>query len=176
MKPSTTAKKPLKPRKDVDLRITPEALLRRLGPFDLDPCANTEQPWPTAATMINERDDGLVSLWHGMVWLSPPYARRKDLAMWLERMALYNQGIALLYAQTDSALYQEHVWPVARAYLFLRERIVFHLPDGNRFPAGLGIRGPLVLVAYGDEAAARLARCRDLGALLVAPPAEPLHA
>ena len=29
--------------------ITPPWILRALGPFDLDPCAADQQPWPTAA-------------------------------------------------------------------------------------------------------------------------------
>jgi hypothetical protein len=147
-----------------DSWITPRWLIERLGPFDLDPCAATPQPWPTAQRMIPEREDGLLYLWHGFVWCNPPYGRR--MKIWLERMALHNNGIALVFARTDTATFFEHVWPVASAALFLRGRLTFHRPSGEPAPNGHNSGGPSVLLGFGSEASRRLRACRDLGALV----------
>ena len=39
--------------------LTPPEILRALGPFDLDPCAPADRPWPTAALHYTVRDNGL---------------------------------------------------------------------------------------------------------------------
>jgi hypothetical protein len=50
-----------------DIWLTPPDLLRRLGSFDLDPCAAPPpRPWPTAARHIALPDDGLSAVW--AVW------------------------------------------------------------------------------------------------------------
>lgn len=150
-----------------DSWITPRWLLGRLGVFDLDPCASSPQPWPTARTMVTEHEDGLLRLWSGLVWLNPPYGRR--LAVWLERMALHNNGIALVFARTDTQAFHRHVWPFASAVLFLEGRLNFCRPDGTSAKRGGNSGGPSVLIAYGEEAVARLENCRDLGAFVRLP-------
>jgi len=98
--------------------ITPRWLIERLGPFDLDPCACEPQPWPTAKRMVTENEDGLLLQWSGFVWCNPPYGRL--LGVWLERMSVHNNGIALVFARTDTRAFHSHVWPCASALLFLR--------------------------------------------------------
>ena len=148
-----------------DSWITPEWLLKRLGPFDLDPCACDPQPWPTAKTMVTEKEDGLSYLWHGFVWLNPPYGRR--MVIWLERMALHNNGIALVFARTETQAFHRHVWPFASALLFLEGRLNFHHPDGGLSRYGHNSGGPSVLIAYGEMAKERLMQCRDRGTLVI---------
>lgn len=65
-----------------DSWITPKWIIDRLGTFDLDPCACEPQP------------------------CNPPYGR--SLGIWLERMALHNNGIALVFARTDTRAFHDH--------------------------------------------------------------------
>ncbi len=147
-----------------DSWITPRFILDRLGDFDLDPCACDPQPWPTARRMVTEKENGLLTLWEGMVWLNPPYG--KALGTWLNRLALHDNGIALVFARTDTRAFHESVWPFASSLLFLRGRITFCTPDGQPAPMGHNSGGPSVLIGYGPEAARRLRACRDMGALV----------
>lgn len=53
--------------------LTPPCLLRRLGPFDLDPCSPVNRPWDTARHHYTIEDDGLQQPWFGRVFCNPPY-------------------------------------------------------------------------------------------------------
>jgi hypothetical protein len=139
--------------------LTPPDLLARLGPFDLDPCAAVDQPWQTAATQWTIRDDGLSRPWHGRVWLNPPYSNNEA---WMRRMG---QGIALVFARTETRWFFDTVWDRAAAVLFLRGRLHFYTPDGKRAKGNAG--GPHVLAAYGNEDAKTLYGLRDLGRIMV---------
>lgn len=117
--------------------------------------------------MVTEKEDGLLRPWSGFVWMNPPYGRA--LGIWLERLSIHNNGIALVFGRTDTAAFHQHVWPAASSILFLRGRLTFHYPDGSRPRDGANSGGPSVLIAYGPEADRRLAACRDLGALAKGP-------
>lgn len=147
-----------------DSWITPRWILERVGPFDLDPCACDPQPWPTAARMVTESEDGLLLLWSGFVWCNPPYGR--SLGVWLERMAVHRNGIALVFARTDTRAFHDHVWPFADTLLFLRGRLTFCTPAGDPAPLGHNSGGPSVLIGYGPEASRRLKQCGDIGAIV----------
>jgi len=127
--------------------LTPPEIIEALGPFDLDPCSPVVRPWPTAQTHYTARDDGLCHPWSGRVWLNPPYGARTTL--WLRKLAYHGDGIALVFARTETDMFHRWVWPYARAMLFLRGRLHFHRPDGSRADANAG--GPSVLLAYGER-------------------------
>ena len=135
--------------------LTPPDLLRQLGDFDLDPCAPVVRPWPTAAAHLTIEDNGLKKPWHGRVWCNPPYGL--EAAKWLARLADHGNGIALIFARTETRMFFEHVWPKASALLFLEGRLHFHHVDGRRASANSG--APSVLVAYGSSNAATLRAC-----------------
>lgn len=147
-----------------DSWITPKWLIDRLGPFDLDPCACNPQPWPTAKQMVTEDQDGLLMQWYGHVWCNPPYG--KALSVWLERMALHNNGVALVFARTETKAFFNNVWPYAKSVLFLKGRLTFFRPDGSKPRCGHNSGGPSVLIAYGDRAHFDLSNCKDLGVQL----------
>lgn len=116
--------------------------------------------------MITEKEDGLLSLWSGLVWCNPPYGRR--MSVWLERMALHANGIALVFARTDTRPFQRHVFPFAQSLLFLRGRVTFYTPEGVKALEGHNSGGPSVLIAYGQEASRRLrSQHKKHGALVV---------
>ncbi len=114
--------------------------------------------------MFTEREDGLMRPWRGLVWCNPPYG--KALGVWLNRMALHNDGIALVFARTETRAFTEHVWPFASALLFIRGRLTFCTPEGLPAREGHNSGGPSVLVAYGSNASRRLHLARDLGAVV----------
>jgi len=139
-----------------DTWLTPPEILKALGPFDLDPCCPPVMPWKTAARCFTERDDGLAQPWAGRVWLNPPYSR--EAVRWLRRMAQHGNGVALVFARTETEWFWETVWRAATALHFFEGRIHFHHPDGRRARANAG--APSVLAAYGDDNAAALKSCR----------------
>lgn len=135
--------------------LTPPEIIEALGPFDLDPCAApSPRPWPTAARHIELPEDGLEAEWHGRVWLNPPYSFAAW--NWLSKLADHGDGIALVFARTETVGFISEVWQRAYGALFLHGRLHFHYADGTRAPANSG--APSVLVAYGAEAAATLKR------------------
>ncbi len=129
--------------------LTPPHIVKALGLFDLDPCAPHEsrRPWDMASRHYSAEDDGLSQPWEGRVWCNPPYGL--EAAKWLDRLANHGNGIALIFARTETAMFFEHVWGKADAVLFLRGRLHFHHVDGARAAANAG--APSVLVAYGEH-------------------------
>lgn len=131
-----------------DVWLTPRFILDALGDFDLDPCAPASQPWPTAARVYTEADDGLTKEWDGRVWLNPPYSQTL-LAAFMKRMAEHNRGTALIFAKTETRVFFDCVWRKASGLLFLRHRLHFFDEGGHMAPHNAG--APSVLVAYGSR-------------------------
>jgi phage N-6-adenine-methyltransferase len=142
--------------------ITPRWILDGLPRFDLDPCASLTQPWPTAAAMLTVADDGLAADWAGTVWCNPPYSAAD---VWMARLAAHGDGMALVFARTETRWWFESVWPAASALLFIAGRVTFHRPDGTTSKAGHNAGGPSVLIAYGATCAGWLRDCTIRGAL-----------
>jgi hypothetical protein len=126
--------------------LTPPEWIEKLGPFDLDPCCPPKMPWPTASNMIFAAG-GLEAEWIGRVWLNPPFGRQA--AAWISKLAEHNNGIALIPARTETAMFYESVWPRAASVCFVRGRPHFHYPDGKRATFNSG--APIALVAYGEN-------------------------
>lgn len=127
--------------------LTPPEIMAALPMFDLDPCAPIARPWATALQHYTLNDDGLKQPWHGRVWCNPPYGR--ETPAWLDRLASHGDGIALIFAGTETDMFFRHVWERATALLFLRGRLHFHHVDGRRAAANGG--APSVLIAYGER-------------------------
>lgn len=147
--------------------LTPPALVKALGEFDLDPCSPIVRPWDTAKKHYSVLDDGLSQPWEGRVWLNPPYGQ--ESGKWLERLARHGRGTAMIFARTETALFFDWVWPKASALLFVRGRVHFHFVDGRRAEANGG--APSVLIAYGDDDANQLEASRIEGAFVPLSPA-----
>jgi hypothetical protein len=144
--------------------LTPPEIVKALGPFDLDPCCPAVMPWKTAGRMIHWPDsDGMLERWSGSVWLNPPYG--PQTGHWLKRLYQHGNGIALVFARTETAMFRDWVWRKADAVLFVEGRLHFHRPDGKRAEANSG--APSVLIAYGPECAERLKKC-GIGGYFVA--------
>jgi hypothetical protein len=127
--------------------LTPPSIVHALGPFDLDPCSPKNRPWSTAAKHYTREDDGLAQPWAGRVWLNPPYGAGMD--RWLAKLAEHGNGIAFIFARTETAFFQRYVWSKADALFFVAGRVSFHDVSGAISTGGSG--APSVLIAYGEQ-------------------------
>lgn len=154
--------------------ITPRYIIEALqrgfhGPFDLDPCASLTQPWPTATRMLTIVDDGLHAPWDPgcSVYCNPPYG--PHVSHWLARLSSHGNGVALIFARTETVAWQSYVFGTrppyikASAVLFLDGRVKFCLPNGKESKQTAG--APSALVAYGFSAN-RLRACGLRGGLV----------
>jgi len=144
--------------KYTDTWLTPPEIIKSVGQFDLDPCAALNMPWETATTMWTIEDDGLSKEWYGRVWCNPPYS---DVVPWFKRMAQHGNGIVLTFARTETAYYHEYVWGVADAIFFFDGRLTFCKENGMKAKNNAG--APSVLIAYGENNAEELRRCKLRG-------------
>lgn len=127
--------------------LTPPDILQALGVFDLDPCCPITPPWKIAENSFTVADNGFVRNWFGRVWLNPPYT--KDTWRWMKKLAEHGNGIALIFARTETKAFFPYVWDMADAIFFFSKRLTFYNVDGT---IGKGNSGaPSVLVAYGQE-------------------------
>jgi hypothetical protein len=144
--------------------LTPPEIVRALGVFHLDPCAPTVRPWDTALHHFDVTRDGLAQPWEGRVWCNPPFGR--EAVKWLRRMVHHGNGIALVPARTETAMFYECIWGGADAVLFMKGRPHFHYVDGRRAAANSG--APICLAAYGIANVAALERS-GLGIVVAVP-------
>jgi hypothetical protein len=101
---------------------TPAFIFAALGlEFDLDPCAAESGDYVPAKNRYTVRDDGLSKPWSGRVWLNPPYGPHTP--RWLSRLAAHGEGIALVFARTDTRWF--HAAAVRADLLCFTRRIAF---------------------------------------------------
>lgn len=134
---------------------TPPSIFQALGvTFDLDPCSPVAGPldWIPVRNRLTEEDDGLFCRWEGNVWMNPPYG--SDTIRWLKRLAQHGQGIALVFARTDTEWFHEYCTQ-AHAIVFMRGRVRFITPGGD--PGGTPGSGSMLL-AFGEENSRTLER------------------
>lgn len=127
--------------------LTPPEIIKALGVFDLDPCAPLKRPWATANRHYTIEDDGLKQQWDGRVFCNPPYGRATGL--WLARMCVHGNGIALIFARTETAIFFNYIWNEAHGVMFLKGRLRFYNADGTLPVNSAG--SPSCLVAYGAD-------------------------
>lgn len=136
--------------------FTPPSIFDALGlRFDLDPAApRGGVSWVPAARSLSIDENGLAHPWSGRVWLNPPYG--EQTGRWLGRLAEHGDGVALVFARTDTSWWQDCA-PRADVVCFVRGRIRFLRPDGTagRYTGG----APSALLAFGHECAAAVRRC-----------------
>ena len=89
--------------------------------------------------------------WFGRVFCNPPYGR--NLHLWLEKLKSHGNGIAVVFARTETKCFFENVWYSADALLFVKGRIRFYHVSGKQ---GGTPGAPSVFVAYGKKNAKAL--------------------
>lgn len=127
--------------------LTDPNLLKKLGDFDLDPCSPVVPPWKIAEHTFTILDDGLKQDWFGRVWLNPPYG--KETYEWIRKLTIHNNGIALIFARTETKLFRDFVWKKASSIYFFGKRLYFYNVDGTKpkFNAG----APSCLISFGSN-------------------------
>lgn len=141
--------------------LTPPELVIKLGEFDLDPCTPINPPFTHAKTNFNVNDDGLKKNWFGRVYMNPPYGKGMD--KWIEKLKMHGNGIALIFARTETKCFFNHIWDDADAILFVKGRIKFYNIDGEQ----KGTPGaPSIFVAYGKKNADALEKSGIEGKLI----------
>ena len=128
--------------------FTPGWITEPLGGFGLDPCAATEVEAPIHAFHnIRKPQDGLAERWDGYrVWLNPPYGR--ETGAWLKKLAAHGDGVALVFARTDTQAFFDHVWGKASGIFFFRGRIKFLHKKAGEVVEGDHAGAPSVLISY----------------------------
>lgn len=150
-------------KKSKDEWLTPPGIVAALGDFDLDPCAPINRPWDTAKQHFTKIDDGLRRDWRGRVWLNPPYGR--VVSDWVQKLADHGDGVALIFARTETEFFFSEVWKRASAILFLEGRLTFYHVNGEAAQHNGG--APSALIAYGARNVASLRHSGLAGALVV---------
>lgn len=130
-----------------DVWLTPPSLINALGKFDLDPCCPNNLPWVTAKKIysLESGENGLELPWAGRVWLNPPYS---NWGCFLKKLKEHNNGIALIFARTETRAFFDYVWAGAHSLLFLKRRVKFVKAD---LSGGGSSTAPSVLIAYGID-------------------------
>jgi hypothetical protein len=146
-----------------DIWLTPPSIIKSLGRFDLDPCflSDEERPWDTADNHYFLPVDGLAQEWSGRVWCNPPYG--KFTFDWLKKLAEHGNGIALIFARTETKGFHREIWSKADGIFFFEGRLKFHTKDGV---VGGTANAPSCLVAYGVDNVAAIARSGLRGRLI----------
>ncbi|MCK6611609.1 MAG: phage N-6-adenine-methyltransferase [Bacteroidia bacterium] len=134
--------------------LTPPNLVKLLGDFDLDPCSPVNPPFTHAKANYTLNENGLEKEWFGRVYMNPPYGKGMD--QWLEKLKKHGNGIALIFARTETKTFFSHVWNDADALLFVKGRIKFFNLEGKQ----VGTPGsPSVFIAYGEQNVEALRNC-----------------
>lgn len=122
-----------------------------------------ENPWRTPLAILNPLGlfdsyvgeagvDTPEDQWLGRVWLNLPYG--PDQRKYMTRMVNHFNGIAMLGARPDTALFQRYVFGHATAVLFLEGRVAL-FRDGEPDKSSAA---PRALAAYGEDDAWALRR------------------
>lgn len=136
---------------------TPAFILSALGDFDLDPCANIDNPTRCAAKGFTVNQNGLCRAWQGRVWLNPPYGGEAPAKIWLSKLARHGNGVALIPPRVGARWFHDVVLSTADAILFLKGRVSFIDPAAQQ--AVKGNNADSILIAYGSGNVAALAHC-----------------
>ncbi len=143
--------------------LTPKHITDSLGPFDLDPCSpGDRRPWDTATTHYCEEQNGLVLPWTGDIWCNPPYGR--ETFTWIKKLADHGNGLALIFARTETVGFHAQVWSRADAVFFFKGRVNFCKIDGSTPDRS---NAPSCLVAYGDKMVKRIQESGLVGKLVI---------
>jgi len=142
--------------------LTPPEMVKSLGEFDLDPCTPLNPPFVHAKVDFNIKDDGLSKEWFGRIYMNPPYG--KGMEKWIERLKIHVNGIALIFARTETKCFFNHIWDDADAVLFVKGRIKFYNLEGNQ----MGTPGaPSIFIAYGKNNALALEKSGIAGRFIM---------
>lgn len=142
---------------------TPPEIFEALGlTFDLDPCSPGEgKDFVPARKRYTKQDNGLLQNWEGLVFMNPPYGM--ETAKWMDKLANYGNGIALVFSRTDVKWFQSNISKMS-GVCFISSRTKFY--QGSKDVRGGTPGAGSMLCCFGDVAA-EAAKNSNLGAFLV---------
>ncbi|HEX7034060.1 MAG TPA: DNA N-6-adenine-methyltransferase [Nitrososphaera sp.] len=161
-----------------DWQTPPDLFGKLKGPFEilLDPCTSDDNPLGTKY-FITEAQDGLKQDWLYNAFVNPPYRYQRPFIEQALAQA-YKQNtinLCLIPSRTDTQLYQDLIWPRARAICFVRKRIPFI--DSSVASEWLWLFGekrnsstfPSLIVAFAKRSLSKIQQTtlEDLGATLI---------
>lgn len=143
---------------------TPKELFDKLNEvfkFDLDVCAEAETT--KCEKFFTPEIDGLSQEWDGTCWMNPPYGREQ--IKWIKKA--YKEfasnsvtTVCLVPARPDTKVWQEVIFPNAKAICFMKGRIKF---SGSKDSAPF----PSALIVFADEVTeSQESVLKELGALV----------
>lgn len=142
--------------------ITPKWIIDDLGPFDLDPCSPVNPPYKIASKNYNIFDNGLNKKWNNRIWCNPPYGN--EAKRWLNKLSNHGNGLALIFARTETKMFFDYIWNKADAIFFIKGRLSFLNIDGK---VALNSSGaPSCIVAYGENNIKSLEKTKIPGILI----------
>lgn len=157
-----------------DERFTPPAIWRALDVFTTDAATSTIRPWSIGTQRnLTPTDNSLAMDWRGFgrVWLNPPF-NRYLVGGFVRKMCEHDNGTLLLHVRTETDWF-DPIWDFASGLLFLRERQIFHNPDGSlctitnpnakHFGKSANSGAPIVLCSFGQFDLDVLAGCEIEG-------------
>jgi phage N-6-adenine-methyltransferase len=120
--------------------LTPLDLFERLDEkwrFDLDPCANNENPLPSLRELVHiVKDWGIDAFeyeWCGRrVFCNPPYSQIED---WVAKAHSHRHDavtVMLIPSRTDTKYWHKYIQNDALKVEFLPGRLKFRRPDGGK--------------------------------------------
>jgi len=137
--------------------------------FDLDVCSpGLDACFVPADACFTVMDDGLIQDWGDrFVWCNPPYG--PATSVWMGRMDAHRNGIALVFARTDTDWFQLCRPDVV---VFIDGRVHFY-QGGTSQACRKGTPGAgSMLLGWGERAREALAAC-GLGVLMAPVGAQP---
>jgi len=141
---------------------TPKYIFDALGlEFDLDPCSPGADivSWIPAKRHLTIEDNGLIAHWEGNVFMNPPYGM--DTPKWFEHLALYGNGIGLVFARTDTKGFHQFVL-MDDAICFIKGSVPYvSADDAKSYSTGVykpqgGCVACSMLLAFGKNTAKAL--------------------
>jgi hypothetical protein len=103
--------------------LTPKFIIENLCKFDLDPCSPQNPPFKIADKIYTEKENGLLQNWEGLVFCNPPYGNKT--IHWIKKAADHKKCICLIFARTDTKLFQDIIFKNATSILFIKGRLKF---------------------------------------------------
>ncbi len=139
-----------------------------LGGIDLDPASNAAaQEIVQAKVYFPKEQNGLAQVWHGRVWMNPPYSQPlvgQCITKLVEEVERGNvtAAISLTHNYTDTSWFHE-ASEIVSATCFTRGRVKFLDPNGNECAPTQG----QAFHYYGDDVATFADVFKDIGLVVV---------
>lgn len=110
-------------------------------------------------------ENSISRIWDGFVWMNPPFGGRNSKGVWLDKMSIHGNGIALTPDRSSAPWWQKAA-KECDALLMIEGKIKFIKPDGT---TGDSPSTGTTLFAYGKKAveAIILAQKANLGVAFV---------